>query len=103
MVKINAIIKNAYQNWKNKDYIFEKQNNEFKAIKYGDFIEKVNALAYELIDKGLKKTEFAKEAGISPGTLAKLSKNETISMENLLKIYKFLGCNSFDEIIEIID
>ena len=54
MVKINAIIKNAYQNWKNKGYIFEKQNNEFKAIKYGDFIEKVNALAYELIDKGLK-------------------------------------------------
>ena len=62
-----------------------------------------NNLFKKLIDKGLKKTEFAKEAGISPGTLAKLSKNETISMENLLKIYKFLGCNSFDEIIEVID
>lgn len=62
-----------------------------------------NNLFKKLIDKGLKKTEFAKEAGIFPGTLAKLSKNETISMENLLKIYKFLGCNSFDEIIEVID
>lgn len=62
-----------------------------------------NNLFKKLIDKGLKKTEFAKEAGISPGTLVKLSKNETISMENLLKIYKFLGCNSFDEIIEVID
>lgn len=48
-----------------------------------------NNLFKKLIDKGLKKTEFAKEAGISPGSLAKLSKNETISMENLLKIYKF--------------
>lgn len=62
-----------------------------------------NNLFKKLIDKGLKKTEFAKEAGISPGTLAKLSKNETILMENLLKIYKFLGCNSLDEIIEVID
>lgn len=62
-----------------------------------------NNLFKKLIDKGLKKTEFAKEAGISPGTLAILSKNETISMENLLKIYKFLGCNSLDEIIEVID
>lgn len=33
-----------------------------------------NNLFKKLIDKGLKKTEFAKEAGISPGTLAKLSK-----------------------------
>ena len=62
-----------------------------------------NNLFKKLIDKGLKKTEFAKEAGISPGTLAKLSKSETILMENLLKIYKFLGCNSLDEIIEVID
>lgn len=33
-----------------------------------------NNLFKKLIDKGLKKTEFAKEAGISLGTLAKLSK-----------------------------
>ena len=62
-----------------------------------------NNLFKKLIDKGLKKTEFAKEAGISPGTLEKKKKNETILMENLLKIYKFLGCNSLDEIIEVID
>ena len=55
----------------------------------------------------VKLTKLAQCAGcgakVGAGTLAKLSKNETISMENLLKIYKFLGCNSFDEIIEVID
>lgn len=61
-----------------------------------------NNLFKKLIDKGLKKNEFAKEAGISSGTLAKLYKNETISMDNHLKIYKYLDCKSFDEIIEII-
>lgn len=54
MIKINEIIKNAYKNWKDKDYIFEKQNNEFRSINYGEFIKKVNSLAHELIDKGLK-------------------------------------------------
>lgn len=39
-----------------------------------------------LIDKNLKKTEFAKMVGISQNTLAKLSKNEFVSMEVLVKI-----------------
>ena len=33
-----------------------------------------------LIDKDLKKTEFAKKVGIGQNTLAKLSKNENVSM-----------------------
>ena len=37
-----------------------------------------------LIDKGLNKTEFAREVGISSNTLAKLSKNELVSLEVLV-------------------
>lgn len=61
-----------------------------------------NPLFKLLIDKGLKKTELAKLAGLTPGTLAKLSKNETVSMESLIKICKTLNC-SFDDIVKIVD
>lgn len=61
-----------------------------------------NHLFKLLIDKGLKKTELAKLAGLTPGTLAKLSKNETVSMESLIKICTTLNC-TFDEIVEIIN
>ena len=60
-----------------------------------------NRLFKLLIDKGLKKTELAKIAHLTPGTLAKLSKNETISMESLIRICVALDC-TFDEIVEIV-
>ena len=41
----------------------------------------------------MKKTDLVTRAGISPGTLAKLSKNESISMESLMNICSFLDCN----------
>ena len=41
-----------------------------------------NRLFKLLIDKGMKKTELAKIAGLTPGTLAKLSKNQTVSMDS---------------------
>ena len=40
-----------------------------------------NGLFKQLIDKGWNKTEFAREVGISSNTLAKLSKNELVSLE----------------------
>ena len=55
---MNEIIKNAYEKWKDKDYIFEKKENEFKAITYGEFIKKVNVLAQELLNKGLKNKKI---------------------------------------------
>ena len=58
MVEMNEIIKNAYEKWKDKDYIFEKKENEFKAITYGEFIKKVNVLAQELLNKGLKNKKI---------------------------------------------
>ena len=45
-----------------------------------------NNLFKLLIDKGWSKTEFAREVGISSNTLAKLSKNEPVSLEVLARI-----------------
>ena len=54
-----------------------------------------------LIEKDLKKTEFAKLIGIGQNTLAKLSKNEYVSMEVIVKICRGLDC-SIEEIMEIL-
>ncbi len=60
-----------------------------------------NKLFKLLIDKNMKKTEFSKVAGISANTLAKLSKNEYVSMEVLVKICRALECTPND-IMEIL-
>lgn len=60
-----------------------------------------NRLFKLMIDKGIKKTELAKMADISQTTLAKLSKNQYVSMDVLVKICDSLDC-TFDEIIELI-
>ena len=48
-----------------------------------------NKLFKLLIDKEMKKTEFAKEVGISANTLAKLSRNEMVSMDIIVRICTF--------------
>lgn len=60
-----------------------------------------NKLFKMLIDKEMKKTEFAKEVGISANTLAKLSRNETVSMDVIIRICRTLGC-SVDDIMDIL-
>ena len=60
-----------------------------------------NKLFKLLIDKELKKTEFAKQVGISPNTLAKLSRNETVSMDIIVRICKALEC-SVDDIMDVL-
>ena len=60
-----------------------------------------NNLFKLLIDKRIKKTELAKMANISQTTLAKLSKNQFVSMDVLVKICDSLDC-SFDAIVEIV-
>ncbi len=59
-----------------------------------------NKLWKLLIDKGMTKTQLREKANISTVTLAKLGKNETVSMDILLRICKELDCE-FDEIIEV--
>lgn len=61
-----------------------------------------NKLWKLLIDKGMTKTEMRLKADISTTTLAKLGKNETVSMEVLLKICKVLDCN-VGEIMDVIN
>ena len=60
-----------------------------------------NRLFKLMIDKGIKKTELAYMADISQTTLAKLSKNQYVSMDVLVKICDSLDC-TFDEIIELV-
>lgn len=55
-----------------------------------------------LIDKGMTKTQMRLKADISTTTLAKLGKNETVSMEVLLRICKVLDCNVGD-IMDVIN
>ena len=59
-----------------------------------------NKLRKLLIDKGITKTEMRKAAGISTGVLAKMGKNETVSMDTLAKITTALQCG-LDDIVEI--
>ena len=61
-----------------------------------------NKLWKLIIDKGMTKTEMRLKADISTTTLAKLGKNETVSMEVLLKICKLLDCNVGD-IMDVIN
>ena len=60
-----------------------------------------NNLFKLLIDKGLKKSEFAKLCGISAPTLSKLTKNEYVSMEVLVKICRGLDCN-IEDVFEVL-
>ena len=46
-----------------------------------------------LIDKKMNRTELKDAAGISFNVLAKMGKNEFISMESLYKICSTLQCN----------
>lgn len=60
-----------------------------------------NNLFKMLIDKGLRKTEFAKEVGISANTLAKLSRNELVSMDVMVRICRRMNC-TFDDVVVIL-
>ena len=55
-----------------------------------------NPLWKTLIDKGYKKTDLLELAGIGRATLAKLSKNQEVSMAVLLKLCNGLNCELSD-------
>lgn len=59
-----------------------------------------NKLWKLLIDKGMTKTEMRKRAGLSTNVLAKMGKNETVSMETLARIAAVMECG-LDDIVEI--
>lgn len=53
------------------------------AIKYYKLIDLLNR-------RGILKTKFAKDIGISPNTLAKLSNNDVVSLEVIDKACRYL-------------
>ncbi len=55
-------------------------------------------LLKSLIDAGITKTELAKLAGFSRTTLAKIGKNEVVSMDVILRICDVLDCDISDVI-----
>lgn len=54
----------------------------------------------KLIDKKMTKNALRIKAEMSSSTMAKMSKNDTVSMDVMLRICKVLDCE-FDDIIEI--
>ena len=55
-----------------------------------------NSLWKKLIDKGMSKTDLRMAAGMSSGTLARLSKCEPVETTTLEKICKVLECDIGD-------
>lgn len=54
-----------------------------------------------LLDRRMKKTDLKIIAGLSNNTVAKLSKDEYISMESLERICNGLNC-SIEDVVEFI-
>lgn len=52
-----------------------------------------------LIDKKMKKTDLIKQAKISSNVLAKMGKEESVSLESIGKICSLFGC-LVDDILE---
>lgn len=55
----------------------------------------------KLVEEDMKKTELAKNAGISSASLAKLGKGANITTDLLLKICEYLKCDIGD-IVEVV-
>lgn len=59
-----------------------------------------NKLWKLLIDHNMNKSELGRAAKMSPNTIAKLGKNETVSLDILVRICKALNCDIGD-IVEV--
>ena len=54
-----------------------------------------------LIDHNMNESDLAKATKMSPNTIAKLGKNESVSLEVLVRICQVLNCDIGD-IVEIV-
>ena len=61
-----------------------------------------NKLWKLLIDHSMKKKDLMKAVGLSTNTLARLSKNENVGTETLVKICEYFKCNIGD-IMDVIE
>ena len=60
-----------------------------------------NKLWKLLIDKNMSKTELRLKADLGTSTLAKLGKNQQVSMDVLLRICKVLNCDIADIMVVV--
>ncbi len=74
--------------------LFDTEENEM-AYSY-------NRLWKLMIDKKINKTTLRREAGITSNAMAKMGKDQPVSVEVLAKICRVLDC-SLDDIVEIVD
>lgn len=54
-----------------------------------------------LLDRKMKKTDLLKAAGINSNALARMGKDQTVTMDALAKICKALDCN-IQDIVEYV-
>ncbi len=57
-MQLKRIIKNNYKKYYDNEYIYEKENDKYKAIKYGKFIENSLGMANYLINEGYKNKKI---------------------------------------------
>ena len=55
-----------------------------------------NKLWKLLIDRGMTRSELRKQIGMSCGSLAKMGKNEPVSMDIIMRICENLNCDVGD-------
>ena len=55
-----------------------------------------NKLWHLLLDKKMTKTELRARAGVTTNVIAKMGKNESVSMDSLAKICDALDCDIAD-------
>jgi putative transcriptional regulator len=87
---------NIWYTYKYQKYIklYMVVGGNFMAFSY-------NKLWKLLIDKKMNKTALRDAIGITPSTLARLSKNQNVTMDVLGKICKELDCN-IEDIVEYV-
>ena len=69
-------------------------------------MEKMQKVSYKrlwklLIDKGMKKVQLKEKAQISGYNIGRLTRDENVTMDVLVKICVALDC-TFDDVVEII-
>jgi putative transcriptional regulator len=74
---------------------------EFNCFEVFGMAVSYNKLWKLLIDKNMKKKELGEAAGISNSLIAKLGKNENVTVEVLVKICTALDCG-IDDIMELV-
>ena len=55
-----------------------------------------------MIDHDMNKTQLRQKAGLSSNVIAKMSKNDSVSMDTLVRICYIFGCEIGD-IVEIVE